>query len=299
MVDFVNHWCYKRSITTLTGGESLNIIRCLSLHKSFCFPKTIIGVLVIAVLTVSCASRSGPSRQGGNLWCDKNCIWKTKWTYTDLSRINGNSPNDYYVKGSPKTPIGYQIPVGLNKVEVKTLWTNQFTDHSELPLDVKEGRSYVVFAYELEQGQDPNTAAPCVAPPTYNEFWEGSKKAMLGGLLQGLAPGILFTAPVWLPIYYPYKHEQSKKYSTVSQDNTANTETQPIDNATDTIAQPPVSTLDSATKPEDTTITPVDQSVEQPPAPTARPFDGCCYVWIEDAETKEVVAGTRPSGLNK
>ena len=43
----------------------------------------------------------------------------------------------------------------------------------------------------------------------------------------------------------------------------------------------------------------ISRAVEPPPVPTARPFDGCCYVWIEDADTREVVAGTRLPGAEK
>jgi hypothetical protein len=339
-VDFVNHWCYKWSITTLTGVESLNIIRCLSLHKSFFILKIIAVVLVIAVLTVSCASGPGPKRQSGNLWCDRERLWMPKWRYAHLSTIDGKSPNDFYVKGAPGTHIGYQIPCGLNTVETNVLWSNQYMDYIELPLDVKEGRSYVVFAYELEQGQDPNAATPCIEPPTNvappTAGKASSSEQSFSGLLFGkdgkswgqiiatrsgdesvgeviaketagfmvdiigITAGYFF-APFALSEYFIKeisKAQKARKAAAASQDNTANTETQPIDNTTDTIAQPPDSTLDSATKPEDTTIT-VDQSTEQPPAPTARPFDGFCYVWVEDFESREVVAGTRPSGAGK
>ena len=30
------------------------------------------------------------------------------------------------------------------------------------------------------------------------------------------------------------------------------------------------------------------------PAPISRPYNDCCFVWIQDAETGEVVAGTSP-----
>ena len=84
-----------------------------------------------------------------------------------------------------------------------------------------------------------------------------------------------------------------------SQEGTTIKEVQPTDNKAEIVTQPPDSTLVTETKPEETVVAKVSQIVEPPPPPTARPFDGCCYVWIEDSETKEVVAGTRLPGAGK
>jgi hypothetical protein len=313
----------------------MNILERLLLQGLHNILKTSVGMLAVVTIISSCASGPGPRRQSGNLWCDKDCIYKTRWTYTDLSGINGKSPNDYYVKGVPKTHIGYQTPVGLNKVEVKTLWTNQFTDYTELPLDVKEGRSYVVFSYELEQGQDPNTANPCVAPPKTDMTTSGgqpiyaplfgkdgkswgkviaskSGNESLGEVIAKETAGFMvdtieltaayFLSPFLLSAYFIEeisKAQKARKTAAASQDNTANTETQLTDNNSDTPIQPLDSTLDTATKPEDAAVAKVSKPAEPPPAPIARPFDGCCYVWIEDFETREVVAGTRPTGAGR
>jgi len=43
----------------------------------------------------------------------------------------------------------------------------------------------------------------------------------------------------------------------------------------------------------------VSQPAYISPPPTARPYDGCCYVWIEDIGTREVVAGIRVPGAGK
>ena len=320
----------------IDGGESLNIIRCLSLHKSFCILKIIAVVLVIAVLTVSCASGPGPKRQSGNLWCDRERLWMPKWRYAHLSTIDGKSPNDFYVKGAPGTQIGYQIPFGLNTVETNVLWSNQYMDYIELPLDVKEGRKYVVYAYELDDGQNPNAATPCIEPPTsvtpstaggqpiYAPLFGRDGKSWgkiiatrsgdesVGKIIGKESAGFLvdtiggtvgwLLGPILLPAYIIeeiYKGQKRKRASATSQDNTASTETLPTDNNSDTPIQPPDSTLDTATKPEDAAVANVVQPAKPPLAPTARPFDGCCYVWVEDFESREVVAGTRPSGLNK
>ena len=319
----------------------MKILERLLLQELHNIPKASVGMFVVIMIISSCASGTGPRRQSGNLWCDKDCIYKTRWTYTDLSGINGKSPNDYYVKGAPKAHIGYQIPVALNKVEVKTLWTNQFTDYTELLINVKEGRSYAVFSYELEKGQDPNTATPCIAPPTSvtppTAGKASSSEQSFSGLLFGkdgkswgqviatrsgdesvgeviaketagfmvdiigITAGYFF-APFALSEYFIKeisKAQKARKTAAASQDNTANSETQRTDNSSDTPLQPPESTLDTATKPEEAAVANVVESAEPPPAPTARPFDNCCYVWVEDFDAREVVAGTRPTGAGQ
>jgi hypothetical protein len=305
------------------------IIQCQA--RLFPLKRATLGLCLLLLLLVSCASGpSGLTRHSGNLWNDRECPWIPKWRHADLSSINGKSPFDYYVKGSPGTQIGYQIPVGLNKIEAKVLWSNQFMDYIELPLDVKEGRSYVVFSYELEQGQDPNTVIPCVAPPPTGgepiyaplfgrdgKSWADiivtrSGNESVGKIIAKYSAGFLVgmievtvaqaLGPILIPTYIIeeiYKGQKRKRASAASQDKAASTEILPTDSSLDSPIQPPDSTVDDGTKAEDNTVAPASQPAEPPSDPTARPFDGCCYVWIEDFETKEVVAGTRPSGLNK
>jgi hypothetical protein len=92
---------------------------------------------------------------------------------------------------------------------------------------------------------------------------------------------------------------QTNKENTDSKDASATTEDHQTDNMAGTVAQPLDTTSEIEIKPKDTSTTTVSQIVVTPPAPTARPFDGCCYVWIEDADNSEVVAGKRLPGAGK
>lgn len=296
--------------------------------KLFPFARAFLGLCLLWLLLVSCAS--GPTRNSGNLWCDRECLWMPKWRHANLSTIDGKSPNDFYVRGSPGTQIGYQIPFGPHTVEVKVSWSNQYMDYIELPLDVKEGRAYVVFSYELEKGQDPNTAKPCVRSPTTDgepiyaplfgrdgKSWADiivtrSGDESVGKIIAKESAGLLVgmigvtvaqaLGPILIPTHIIediYKGQKGKSAFAASQDNTASTDTVTTDKSPDPPIQPADSTLDNGTKAEDNTVATASQPAEPPSDPTARPFDGCCYVWIEDFETKEVVAGTRPPGLAK
>jgi hypothetical protein len=290
--------------------------------KLFPFAKGFLGLCLSGLLLVSCAS--GQKRAGNIWWAD----------YTQNSRedcaIDGRSMGDYWFNDTKSKTYGYQIPQGQHNVEISTRWSNGFVDSTQLTLDVKEGGKYTFHTYELQEGQDPN--APVAHTEEYKEqaykgnaggtflkdVWEITSGTILITAILITSPYTLAAMPVVLPAIYLY--DKSNK---VPKHITTNTEAQPTDSAVETVTQPPdltpdtetkpentagaadtiVQSPDSApdtkTKPEETVVTKVSQPVEPPPAPTARPFDGCCYVWIEDSETKEVVAGTRLPGAGK
>ncbi|MCU0965628.1 MAG: hypothetical protein MUF08_11385 [Burkholderiaceae bacterium] len=41
---------------------------------------------------------------------------------------------------------------------------------------------------------------------------------------------------------------------------------------------------------------PLSMAADESPAPTTRPFAGCCFVWLEDSSSKDIVAGSSPWG---
>lgn len=41
---------------------------------------------------------------------------------------------------------------------------------------------------------------------------------------------------------------------------------------------------------------PLSMAADELPTPTTRPFDGCCFVWLEEPSSKEIVAGSSPWG---
>jgi hypothetical protein len=156
----------------------------------------------------------------------------------------------------PYRKKSYQIPSGHHTIDVTTRWSNEFLETSQLALDVKEGKSYVVFAFELEKGQDTTTAQGCINQPTTNQPTTVEKPSLGYEAAKWIAKSVgtiviltfgEFTLPIWLgkTIYDEYQKDHP------------------------------------------------------PPASTARPFDGCCYVWAEDFETREVVAGIRPLGAGQ
>jgi hypothetical protein len=210
---------------------------------------------------------------------------------------------EYWFNDSKSKTYGYQIPQGQHNVEISTRWSNGFEDSNQLTFDVKEGRKYTIYTHELKKGQDPN--APVVLTEVYQEqTYKGNAggtflKNIGEGLLASIemtalviaSPYIVMALPVILPAVYLYDKSTKK-----SKHHTADTEAQPTDSVTETVAQPPDPTLDTEIKPEDSAVANISQPVELPSAPTARPFDGCCYVWIEDFETREVVAGKRLPG---
>jgi hypothetical protein len=276
--------------------------------KLFPFAKAFLGLCLSGLLLVSCASGvSGPKRAGNIWWAD----------YTQNSRgdcsIDGQKMGDYWFNDSKNKTYGYQIPQGEHNVGIGTRWSNGFVDSTQLTLDVKEGRKYTIYMHELQEGQDPN--APVDITREYKDYGGGrAYRGTSGGNWKEDAMQYIFVAglaypPLWVLGFalaavsdiqrVRQRSSQINEANTNPQDGTANMETQPTDSVVETLAQPPDSTLVTETKPEETAITTASQTIEPPPAPTARPFDGCCYVWVEDSETKEVVAGTRLPGAGK
>jgi len=273
--------------------------------KLFPFARAFLGLCLTGLLLVSCASGgSGPKRAGNISWAD----------YTQNSRgdcsIDGQNMDKYWFNDTKSNTYGYQIPHGEHNVGIGTRWSNGFEDSTQLTLDTKEGRKYMIYTHELKEGQDPN--APVDVTKDYSEGrtyrspsggkWKEDAKQYL--FVAGLAyPPLLGLLAIILVvdegIMKPRPYSSRINETNTNPDGTANTETQPTDSVVGTVAQPPDSTLVTETKPEETVVAKVSQIVEPPPAPTVRPFDGCCYVWIEDSETKEVVAGTRLPGAGK
>jgi hypothetical protein len=275
--------------------------------KLFPFAKAFLGLCLSGLLLVSCASGvSGPKRAGNIWWAD----------YTQNSRgdcsIDGQNLEKYWFNDTKSKTYGYQIPHGEHNVGIGTRWSNGFEDSNQLALDVKEERKYTIFIHELKEGQDPN--APVDVTKDYKDYSEGrTYRSPSGGNWIGEASAFLAYAglaypPLWVlgfalaavsDIQRVRQRSPQINEAKTNPDGTANTETQPTDSVVETLAQPPDSTLVTETKPEETAITTVSQTLEPPPPPTARPFDGCCYVWVEDSDTKEVVAGTRLPGAGK
>jgi hypothetical protein len=279
--------------------------------KLFPFAKAFLGICLSGLILVSCAS--GQKRAGNIWWAD----------YTQNSRgdctIDGQKMGEYWFNDTKSKTYGYQIPQGQHNVEISTRWSNGFEDSAQLTFDVKEGRKYTIYTHELQEGQDPN--ASLVLPREYQEHGGGTSLAPLAknvgeGALQIvgatafviISPYVLiYGSPIWVPylVYAYYQQNKKSKDDKGPQNAMANTEAQPTDSVVEAVTQPadyteaqvPDPNPVTETKPEDTEVAAVGQPIEPPPAPTARPFDGCCYVWIEDFEAKEVVAGTRLPGV--
>jgi hypothetical protein len=272
--------------------------------KLFPFVKAFLGICLSGLILVSCASEQ---KRAGNIW------WAD---YTQNSRvdcvINGQNLGHYWFNDSTSKTYGYKIPQGQHNVEISTRWSNGFEDSTQLTFDVKEGKKYTIYTHELQEGQDPNAGA--VLP---TDYLEQTYTGNVGGkILKTVGEGVLasvggtavvgasllffvYGSPIWVPYvaYAYYQHNKKIKEAAKStQASTTNTEIQAADSVVDTAAQPPDSTPDTEIKPEDTVVAAVSQPVGPPPALTARPFDGCCYIWIEDFETREVVAGKRLPG---
>lgn len=286
------------------------------------FTKAFLGLCLSWLLLVSCAS---DQKRAGNIWWGNY----TQSTRMDCT-IDGRNMGEYWFNDTKSKTYGYQIPQGQHNVEISTRWSNGFEDSAQLILDLKEGKKYTIYTHELQEGQDPNDPVDLTGEykeQTYNgnaggtflkNVWEITSGTVLITAIIATSPYTLAAMPVVLPAIYLYD-KSSKKPKHI----TTNTEAQPTDSAAeavdqqpdlthdtetkpentavadDTIAQPPDSAPNTETKPEETVVATVSQTLEPPPAPTARPFEGCCYVWIEDADTREVVAGMRLPRANK
>lgn len=174
------------------------------------------------------------------------------------------------IDGYPESRGAAVVPPGCHTVGVITTWSNGWREHHELTVEVAAERDHVVLAYELATGQEPATAelrqvdkptageppAPAEPPSLAQE----AGAAVAGTVIEAFVPYILlpavFLAPFAALILLAHKH------------------------------------LD---EPPEGGPTPSAESESAPP-PDGRPFEGCCFVWIEDRETGELVAGTRPSG---
>jgi hypothetical protein len=283
--------------------------------KLFPFAKAFLGLCLSGLLLVSCAS--GQKRAGNIWWAD----------YTQNSRgncsIDGQNLEKYWFNDTKSKTYGYQIPHGEHNVGIGTRWSNGFEDSTQLTFDVKEGRKYTFHTYELKEGQDPN--APVVLAEEYQEqtytgnvggaflkdVGKGALQLAGATALVIVSPfGVVYGSPIWVPlaIYGYYEHNKKLKGAAKGPpDDATNTEAQLTGNMTETLIQPldstsgqhPGSASAKEAKLEETMVATISLAVEPPPVPTARPFDGCCYVWIEDADTREVVAGTRLPGAGK
>ena len=229
--------------------------------KLFCFIRISLGICLSGLLFVSCASGQ---RMAGNIELISRGM-DCQWLSSGFSTIDGQDASNYWSVDPKVKLFGHQIPQGHRNVEVWVEWSNQFKDYTQLPLDVKQGRSYVVYAIEPQVGRDPAAPMPCTVNQS-SEYIERRSTEQLTGVLVGLLAAPLFYGP--LPLGYAIipAFEQSKKG-----DNQA----------------------------EQDKVTIEGQPTKTPATPTARPYDGCCYVWIEDIGTREVVAGKRPQGAIK
>jgi hypothetical protein len=222
--------------------------------KLFPFARAFLGLCLSGLILVSCASGQ---RMAGNIELisrGTNC----QWLSSGFSTIDGQDASKYWSVDPKAKLFGYQIPQGHRNIEVWTEWSNQFKDNSQLLLDVKQGRSYVVYAMELQTGQGPTAPLPC----TLNQSSEYMRRKSTEQWVGWVAAPLIYPFPIIPAVALPISliFELSKKQDKeVDQDK----------------------------------IAIVSQPSDTPPPPAARPFDGCCYVWIEDFETKEVVAGTR------
>jgi hypothetical protein len=228
--------------------------------KPFCFIRISLGICLSGFLFVTCASGQ---RMAGNIELISRGM-DCQWLSSGFT-IDGQDASKYWSVDPKAKLFGYQIPQGHRNVEVWIEWSNKFKDYTQLKLDVKEKRFYVVHAIELQTGQDSAAPMPCTVNQS-SEYIERKSTEQLTGVLVGLLAAPLFYGP--LPLGYAFlpAFEQSKKG-----DNQADQDKVAIKNQPD----------------------------ETPATPTARPYDGCCYVWIEDIGTREVVAGTRPPGASK
>jgi hypothetical protein len=229
--------------------------------KLFCFIWISLVICLSGLLFVSGASGQ---KMAGNIELisrGMNC----QWLSSGFSSIDGQDALNYWLVDPKVKLFGYQIPQGHRNVELWVKWSNQFKDYTQLPLVVKQGRSYVVYAMELQAGHDPAEPLPCTINQS-SEYIKRKSTEKWTNTLFGMLAAPLFYGP--LPVGYALlaAYELLEK-----QDNQADKDN----------------------------VATINQPDETPVTPTTRPYDGCCHVWIEDIETREVVAGTRPTGLNK
>jgi len=229
--------------------------------RLFPFVRAFFGLCLTGMIFASCASGQ---RMAGNIELISRGM-DCQWLSSGFSTIDSQDASQYWSVDPKVKLFGYQIPKGHRNVEVWVEWSNQFKDYTQLRFDVKEKRSYVVYAMELQAGQDSAAPMPCTVNQS-SEYIERKSTEKLTGVLVGLLAAPLFYGP--LPLGYALlpAFEQSKKG-----DNQADQDKVAIKSQPD----------------------------ETPATPTTRPYDGCCYVWIEDIGTREVVAGTRPPGASK
>ena len=177
-----------------------------------------------------------------------------------------------HIKGFDGEDIGWpamkrgisplEILPGKHRVEVAAYWSNGFSETIEIDFVATAGKKYLVGGYELKPGQDPATVQFQVAEKSgvdkKNTFWSYIGKGIIGILALGLP----YTWVIVLPAALVW--EYSKKPP-----------------------QPPV-------PPEQANS--AEASVPKEP-PQTRPFEGCCFVWIQDEDTGEVVAGASPKSV--
>ncbi len=122
------------------------------------------------------------------------------------------------------------IRQGPHTVRVVVEWSNGFHDETDLAFEAVAGKRYMVYAIELNPGQDSCTV-------TVNSRSFAKQLAMqMGGQVVLYTVGTFFFPFV---IAHMIDEEELKKQS------------------------------------------------------KARPFEGCCYIWIEDKDSREMVAGNK------
>lgn len=228
--------------------------------RLFPFARTFLGFCLAGMIFTSCASGQ---RMAGNIELISRGM-DCQWLSSGFSTIDSQDASQYWSVDPKVKLFGYQIPQGHRNIEVWVEWSNQLKDYTQLKFDVKEKRSYVVYAMELQAGQDPAAPMKC----TVNQSSEYIKRKSTEQWVGLVAAPLVYPLPIGLVAALP------------------------IAIAFELLKKP-----DKEADQDKVAI--VSQSTETPAAPTSRPFDGCCYVWVEDFETREVVAGTRFPGAGK
>lgn len=135
--------------------------------------------------------------------------------------------------------LALKTVAGFTWIDVTTTWSAQPNDTVPLTVHAPADGEFVIFSYEIGKGLAPAKVA-LAPPPAPRLPQNGFAKAGMEGVMQGLLPWLLITAPIWLPIAGLASRAEARR---------------------------------------------IVAAVESGP---------CCFVWIEDAKSGEVVAGRPP-----